>query len=167
MTRFREHTTRRRGGLRWWGAAAVGVVALLAGALPAAAGPAMPVTINLSASFETGDTTFTTSGGPLCPSGITLDEARVVGEGAAITFHVDRTLVCDDGSGTFTVQIQAVVHPCNGTNKGAWVIQDGTGAYEQLHGAGQLIGTYDTGNACTATAVEDELIGRITFGGRA
>ena len=108
--------------------------------------------------------TFTASGGTLCAAGTTSDGPVRVTEGrrsAALTFHLERTFICDDGSGTWTVRIQAHVQPCDENDYGSWVVTGGTGAYTALRGAGQLIGTYYPGDACNAEGIVDEFSGRM------
>ena len=61
-------------------------------------------------------------------------------------FHVRKTITCDDGSGTFTLQLQAR----NGFNVGdrtfgPWVVLSDTGDYVGLHGQGTVTGTQSPG----------------------
>jgi hypothetical protein len=126
--------------------------------VPALATPA-GVAIDVRTSFESGTGTFTAEGGVVCGSGTTDDDVVVRGGRRTVTFHVRKTFTCADGSGTFVVQIQARLQPCDATNSGNWVFVDGTGAYEGLRGAGSLVGTYAPGDSCTADRVDDHLVG--------
>jgi len=120
------------------------------GAAPAvasvAAAPIQQVSITSHMTFNfpdpnTGD--FTTSGpasdsGLICGAGTVLDTGLVFGgfqSGRGFQVLVRKTFTCDDGSGAIFVTLQ--VHANNdGTETFTWVMQGGTGAYENLHGSG-------------------------------
>jgi hypothetical protein len=104
------------------------------------------ITSHMSFNFpdaNTGD--FTTSGpatdsGLICESGTVLDTGLVFGgfqsRTGQIQILVRKLFTCDDGSGTIAVKIQVHANP-DGTETFTWVIQGGTGAYEDLRGSGQ------------------------------
>jgi hypothetical protein len=122
------------------------------------------VTITADQPFGS-DGTFTATGGPICTSGTTTESPVRITEGrrsAALTFHLDKSFVCDDGSGSFTVQISARVQPCDANDYGAWAITRGTGSYTDLRGAGSLIGSYYPTDSCDAEGVVDVFSGRLT-----
>ena len=82
--------------------------------------------------------------GLICERGTVLDTKYVVGgwqSGRAVQILVRKQFTCTDengipdGSGTFVVKIQ--VHAAfDGTETFSWIVQGGTGAYEDLRGAG-------------------------------
>jgi hypothetical protein len=130
MTRFRMS------------ALAAGAILALLAINPVAAAGATRVSITLN-SFAT--ETFTTTGGALCPSGTaTTDFDKFGGSGnsRAGSFHLSKVLVCDDGSGTFTINVDAATVFGSPTDQGGWSVAGGTGAYATLHGGGNLVGTY-------------------------
>ena len=135
------------------------LVALALGAAPVGAATGAEVTIDVHSLFEDGGGTFTTDGDLLCPSGTTSDETIVAGNGRAITFHNLKTFTCADGSGTFTLRLQAQVKPCNANTSGVWSVAGGTGRYETLRGSGTLVGTYFPNDACDAVGIDDQLTG--------
>ena len=55
-------------------------------------------------------------------------------------FHLYKTFTCDDGSGTFTIKVQAKALPGAPTDSGGFAVTDGTGDFENLHGGGKLVG---------------------------
>ena len=137
------------------------LLSIMTAPLPAQAAAAAPVSIDVVSPFD-GLTTFTASGGSLCASGTaTVVEFRGTGSdhAAAFTFHLVRTFTCADGSGTFSLRIQAAVQPCDPTDAGAWVVVGGTGRYAGLRGAGTLVGDYYPTDACDAVGVVDHLSG--------
>ena len=109
--------------------------------------------------------TFTATGGPICASGTTTESPVRITEGRrsrALTFHLDKSFVCDDGSGSFTVLISARVQPCDANDYGSWAVTRGTGSYTDLRGAGTLVGSYYPTDACDAEGVVDVFSGRLT-----
>src|SRR5262245_3288673 len=89
------------------GALAAGVILALVAINPVAAAGAKRVSITLN-SFAT--ETFTTTGGALCPSGTATTDFDHFGgsaHGRAGSFHLTKELVCNDGSGTFTIRVNA------------------------------------------------------------
>lgn len=51
--------------------------------------------------------------------------------------------VCDDGSGSFDVELRVKCDLSTGNTTGRWKVVGGTGSYAGLIGSGTLIGTYD------------------------
>jgi hypothetical protein len=137
------------------------LLSIMTGPVPAQAGAAQPVSIDADSSFA-GSSTFTASGGGLCASGTAADAgSRVTGSdhATAFTFHLVKTFTCADGSGSFSLRIQASVRPCDPTEAGAWAVVGGTGRYVGLRGAGTLVGDYYPTDACDAVGVVDHLSG--------
>lgn len=108
--------------------------------------------------------TFTATG-PVCASGVTIDVfARSAGfeSERRVQILVGREFTCDDGSGTFLLLIRVhaqfeergspvFVHPI----PKSWSVLAGTGAFENLHGAGDGFGEP------TADGFFDTLTGRL------
>jgi hypothetical protein len=140
--------------------AVVGVVSvqlLTAPGRTAHASPATPITINTVDDFSTPHPTGTfVASAPLCASGTFID-LIVNHEDIANKFLVDRTLTCDDGSGTFTIHLH-VQFPRQATDSAPWSINGGTGAYTTLHGTGTWT-TVSTG----PTSGADTLTGEVHF----
>lgn len=94
---------------------------------------------------------FTASGpavdaGLMCPSGDTVDLiGKFAGTQSPTGFNilVVKVFTCDDGSGDFVVKMQ-VRFDRKGDNF-RWVVMDGTGEYERLHGTGDGSGFPFTG----------------------
>ena len=86
---------------------------------------------------------------PLCPEGTFVDEFDAVTGGpyadspAQFTALLDKTLTCDNGRGTFTIQFHAHFPREREGRSTPWVIVSGTGAYATLHGTGSLM--FDSG----------------------
>lgn len=122
-------------------------------AMPAAAATE-PVRIDLHVDFEAGET-FTADG--FCPSGTAESFGFLqAGVGRATTFHLFKELICDDGSGTLVIKVEAAfVFGTPGTI-GGWNVVGGTGAYADTHGGGKIVGTaFETG-------IDDLYTGRLT-----
>jgi hypothetical protein len=118
-----------------------GTALLLLLAAPTALAAQGSTTITLN-SFSSGET-FTATGGVVCPWGTaTTDFHKFGGGGAAGTFHLTKTLVCGDGSGTFTIEVNAATVFGSPGDQGGWGVLDGTDAYATLSGGGKLVGTY-------------------------
>lgn len=147
------------------------LVVPVAAVLSAAAAPvaaAEPVEVVVDVPFDGSPGSFTADGGGLCAGGTYADsEIRVTGAGRGrertLTFHLDRTFTCSDVSGSFTVRISARWHPCDATNAGTWAVLGGDGDYADLHGAGQLVGSYVGADTCDPEGVVDVLSGRVTL----
>jgi len=90
--------------------------------------------------------TFTATGDVLCESGTAETFGFHFGGGPKTgTFHLFKTLTCDDGSGTFTIGVQAKVIFGAPTDNGGWWVVSGTDDYSTLRGGGSLVGTYYEG----------------------
>jgi hypothetical protein len=100
------------------------------------ASPATPITITAQVDLSTPAATGTfVASAPLCPSGTFADDilARGGGPSPVTTLLIRRTHTCDDGSGTFIIQLIGVFTP---QFPGPWSVFSGTGAYTTLHGSG-------------------------------
>src|SRR5919108_1741484 len=136
---------------------------LLAGVSPSHATPPSDVVIHIDTVFPpdggpaSGQFTAT---GPICSAGSTVDlfvlgggfQSGVVGELLAV-----KQFTCADGSGTFLLllRVHLVFEPTTTTNTFTWSVLSGTGAYENLHGAGTGFGVFAPGG------VLDTLTGRM------
>jgi hypothetical protein len=112
------------------------------------------VTIDIHVDFTIGET-FTAEG--ICPSGDAFSYGHhVVGNGRATTFHLFKDLVCDDGSGTITIRVEAsAVFGMPGTI-GGWNVVSGTGDYGRVGGGGHIVGIgFDGG-------IDDHYTGELT-----
>jgi hypothetical protein len=105
------------------------------------ASPASSITLTTAIQFgpPANHGTFVASA-PLCPSGTFVDEFETAGGGQSPQFTalLDKTLTCDDGSGTFTIQFHAHFPREDVGGSTPWVVLRGTGAYATLHGTGSL-----------------------------
>ena len=124
----------------------IGILGALIAAPSVSAGGVTQTTISIHIVFKTGgaDETFTTTGGLLCPSGTAVSDPFFQTIGGSqnrgnFTFHLVKTLTCDDESGTFKILVDAARTP-TGT-VGGFAAGRGTGDYVGLHGGGQLVGT--------------------------
>ena len=133
---------------------------LVAPAVSAAAPPTTTITIDIV--FGESEE-FTTTGGVLCASGTAVTDPVFIagfgrqGQGAG-TFHLIKTLTCDDGSGTFQILVNAGSSPNSSGTVGGFAVVGGTGAYTGLQGGGSLIGTF------TEDGIIDVYIGRLVNG---
>lgn len=119
------------------------LVAATAGSAVAARSAIITIDIDLDAGA--GAETFTTNSPLLCPSGDAFtDFHRGAGNfWAAGSFHLNKLLVCDDGSGSFVIRVDAGANFVvgNGTTGGWSVVPgSGTGDYEGLKGGGSIVG---------------------------
>src|SRR5687768_17121656 len=141
---------------------ALGVlIALLMAPMASAAAPPTTV-ITVDVTFG-GAETFTATGGVVCDSGTAVtDPVFIAGFGrmgrGVGTFHLVKTLTCDDGSGTFKLLVNAATAPSSPGTLGGFVVVGGTGDYTSLHGAGSLVGT------ATGTGILDVYTGTLTNG---
>jgi hypothetical protein len=117
---------------------AAAALAAIVMAAPASAAAA-PVRIDLHVDFTAGET-FTATG--FCASGEAESFGfHIVGVGRAATFHLFKTLTCDDDSGTLTIRVEAAgVLGMPGTI-GGWNVVGGTGDYASTRGGGHIVGT--------------------------
>lgn len=105
---------------------------------------ARPAVITIEIDFELSET-FTTDGAVLCPSGIAFTDFHFGGGNFVTvgTFHLNKTLVCDDDSGSFTITVDATANFIQGQGTtGGWSVVpgSGTGDYVGLHGGGNIVG---------------------------
>jgi hypothetical protein len=120
------------------GVAAAAVLFRLVAPMTVAAAGSTTITLN---SFAT--ETFTATGGVVCPSGTATTDFHKFGGGpVAGSFHLTKTLVCDDGSGSFTIVVNAATVFGSPTDNGGWAVLSGTDQYATLHGGGNVVGTY-------------------------
>jgi len=106
-------------------------IAVAIGAVPAAvAGPPQSVTFTVAEQFDPPSGVFTSDGSVVCAKGTTSNLTFASGfqSDRGLIFHVRKTITCDDGSGTFTLQLQARIgFNVGGQTFGPWVVLSGTG----------------------------------------
>jgi hypothetical protein len=73
------------------------------------------------------------------------------------SFHLIKTLTCDDGSGSFMILVNAATAPTSPGTIGGFAVVGGTGDYSDLHGAGSLVGT-----SVSETEILDVYSGRLS-----
>jgi hypothetical protein len=123
---------------------------------------AVPITtITIDVDFAVPEEPFTTTGGVVCPAGFAVsDPVSIVGGGAhgrgAFTFHVVKTMYCDNGD-TFKLLVDVVGSPTAGGTVGGLAAGQGTGGLTGLHGGGSLVGTP------TEAGIHDLYTGRLTI----
>jgi hypothetical protein len=132
---------------------------LLVAPTATAAAPTTVITIDVN--FITGET-FTATGGVVCDSGVAVtDPVFVKGGGrqdrGIFTFHLIKTLTCDDGSGSFQILVNASQTPTTPGTIGGFAVVGGDGDYSGLNGAGSLIGT-----SLSETEILDVYTGRLS-----
>ena len=91
---------------------------------------------------------FTSDGSVVCASGTTSNNTFGSGfqSDRGVIFHVRKTITCDDGSGTFILQLQARLgFNIGDMTFGPWVVLSGTGDYTNLNGRGTVTGTQTAG----------------------
>ena len=137
-------------------------IAVAIGAVPAAgAGQPQNVTFTVDEQFDPPSGVFTSDGSVVCPTGTTSNLTFGSGfqSNRGVIFHVRKTITCDDGSGTFTLQLQARAGFNVGDQTfGPWVVLNGTGDYVGLTGRGTVTGTQSPG------AVSDVYVGWLSNG---
>src|SRR5918994_400936 len=124
-------------------AAMLAVAALAFAAASLAASP-QQTTFAIVEHFDGSPGVFTSDGGIVCAAGTTSNDTFATGfpsERGGL-FHVRKTITCDDGSGTFVLQIQAQTGFRADGTLGPWVVLSGTGDYADLRGAGNVVGTF-------------------------
>ena len=127
---------------------AVVILAAALGVLPAVAAPPRTQTFTVVEQFEPESGVFTSDGSVVCASGTTSNNTFGSGfqSDRGVIFHVRKTITCDDGTGTFILQLQARLgFNVGDMTFGPWVVLSGTGRYENLHGAGTVTGTQTEG----------------------
>lgn len=141
--------------------ASLAATVALAGAGTAGATSGTPVTIGAHTTFDGSPGTFTTAPGGtgLCASGTTTDVSSATGfrSGNHVLFHDLKTFTCDDGSGTFTLNLQVMLGFGNSADSFTWSVMSGTGAYTNLHGTGSGVGLEGPGE------VDDFYTGSVHF----
>lgn len=115
------------------------ILAAIAVSAPVSASTVETVQIDLHVVFGSSET-FSATG--ICPSGAAQSFGfQQAGQGRATTFHLYKTLTCDDASGTLTIRVEArLVFGSPGT-VGGWSVVDGTGDYADARGGGMIVGT--------------------------
>lgn len=136
---------------------------VLAASLAVATNAALATPAEPPAAFKVSITSapdgpFTASGNDVCPSGQASTPfaavTRTFSDGS-LDLDVNKTFVCDDGSGSFDMLLFVRLKMVNGqfTNNFRWMITSGTGAYEELSGFG-------TGEGITTDRAVDLYTGR-------
>ncbi len=125
--------------------AVIAAVAVTATTVPAQA--ATPVHIDADEVFG-GQSTFTSTIDGCASGSVSNGDFRIGGgPGSSFgKFNGRKVFACADGGG-FVVRLQAKFGSSGST--GTWAIVDGWGGFEDLHGAGTLVGTP------TATGIND------------
>jgi hypothetical protein len=126
----------------------IGVVIGILGALLAMPIPSVSAAtesvITIDVTFD-GPEYFTATGGVICDAGTATTDGFANFGGrknrGVFTFHIVKTLVCDDGSGTFKLLVNAAASRTSPGTVGAFAAGQGTGDYVGLHGGGSLVGT--------------------------
>ena len=123
---------------------------LLASTVSGAMAAPLPAIIVIEIDLDTSTETFTTDSPLLCPSGDAFtDFHKGAGNfGAAGSFHLNKELVCDDGSETFVIRVDAGTNFVVGDGTtGGWSVVPGggTGDYVGLKGGGNVFGVDQTG----------------------
>jgi hypothetical protein len=123
-------------------------LATVVGVPPAVAAPPQTQTFTVVEQFEPESGEFTSDGSVVCASGTTSNNTFGSGfqSDRGVIFHVRKTITCDDGSGTFILQLQARLgFNVGDMTFGPWVVLSGTGDYANLRGAGTVTGTQTEG----------------------
>jgi hypothetical protein len=135
----------------------------LATALTAGATPPIAVHFDVETSLVGGLSPFVASGpavtdGLICGSGEVVDATGMVTgwSPTGFNFHGIKHFTCDDRSGEFYVNLQARIDFRKGTTFN-WNILSGTGAYEDLHGAGRGVGLPLCGSDCVLDVYDGRL----------
>jgi hypothetical protein len=132
---------------RPWYIAIIPAVLLVLGSSVSVALAARPaiIVIDIDLDTEPSTETFTTDSPLLCPEGDAFtDFHKAAGNfGAAGSFHLNKLLVCEDGSGTFVITVDAGTNfVTGGGTNGGWSVvpASGTGDYIGLKGGGNVVG---------------------------
>ena len=134
----------------------VAILAAAVGVVPAVAAPPQTTTFTVVEQFDPESGVFTSDGSVVCPTGTSSNETFGSGfqSDRGVIFHVRKTITCNDGTGTFILQIQARLgFNVGDMTYGPWVVLSGTGRYASLNGAGTVTGTQ------TAGGVSDVYVG--------
>jgi hypothetical protein len=116
-------------------------------AVPAVAAAPADVTILSEMSLSSGTGTFEASGpaveaGILCPEGsVNDDNISAVGwqSNQVLILFVHKHFACNDGSGSFEMDLNVRIAPTGTTAR--WIVVAGDGNYERLAGNGGLVAT--------------------------
>jgi hypothetical protein len=125
----------------------VALAALMLAAAPVAHGQEPTITTHITFPEEGAPFGTFTANEPLCPSGTFVDE--IIGGGGAFAsgkvfynaLTIRKTLTCDDGSGTFTIQFHPQFNPSTPEScdqAGPFAVLGGTGDYATLRGYGDF-----------------------------
>ena len=122
------------------------LLALLVAPMANAAAPPTTV-LTIDVVFDVSET-FTATGGVICESGTAVtDPVFIAGFGrmgrGVGTFHLIKTLTCDDESGTIQILVNAAGAPSSPGTLGGFTVVGGTGDYTGLRGGGSLVGTFN------------------------
>lgn len=127
--------------------AAIGSILVLLGVTAGSAVAARPAlfTIAIDLDSETGGEWFTSESPLLCDSGVAITDFHHGGGNftAAGSFHLTKLIVCDDGSGSFEITVNAGTNfVTGGGTTGGWSVVpgSGTGDYTGLSGGGHVVG---------------------------
>lgn len=123
-------------------AAIVLAAAMLVPAL-AAAPASNVVNIRLTFDLAAGTEAWVGSGPGVCRSGTTTAaDIPYIEFGDPFKIVMNKELTCDDGSGSFVIQLSAGQPgwPNSPTSNGGWVVTGGTGDYENAVGGGTFTG---------------------------
>ena len=130
------------------------IAASVAVSTPAGATPPSGVGIEVETSLLGGSSPFVATGpavtgGVVCDTGTVVDASGKVTGFAPTGFNYQgvKHFICDDGSGEFFVNLQARIDFRRGTTF-QWNVLTGTGAYENLRGAGSGVGLDLCGPDC-------------------
>ena len=135
-------------------------VTALAAAPSASASEPQQTSFAVVEQFAATSGAFTSDGSVVCASGTTSNDTRFSAAHSpqALGIHVRKTITCDDGSGTFVLQLQVRASYPAGETSGRWVVLSGSGDYADLHGAGKVVGTPVAGG------ISDVYSGRLSNG---
>jgi len=140
----------------------IGVLLALVVAPMASAAEPLTTVLTIDIVFDVSEE-FTATGGVICESGTAETDLHgfttggVQGRGV-LSFHLVKTLTCDDGSGTFQILVNAPTAPSSPGTLGGFAVVGGTGDYTNLRGAGSLVGT------ATEDGIVDVYMGKLTNG---
>ena len=120
--------------------AAAALLLALANTATAASG----VEITLHNSFNTtGEETFTATGGFCAAGSAETSDLRIVGGRAGLSFHLVKTLTCDDGSGTLVINVDVATARGHAADaRGGWSIAGGTDRWAGARGGGEIFADY-------------------------
>lgn len=131
------------------------LIAIAGAALWAPVASAAPpvTTITIEVQFG-GIEEFSATGGVVCSHGFAVSDPSFIAGGGrqgrgVLTFHVVKTLTCDNGD-TFKLLVDAAAAPNSPGTVGGFAAGHGTGSLTGLRGGGSLVGTaYPDGSGTT------------------